>query len=167
MWEFCSDIITQISVTNLTDNSTTLSTHDEPTNAIGRTLANSHLPSLAEAIMDHEDLADKVFQRILDKMESEWTRLSQRLLPYSPFRRIATDEYETFEWKELIEYFTQKAPTLFYVLSSIIAHSDCWNKKVNTAHYPVLCMAVAVLLKETGRCAECNRSFLSYFILLT
>ena len=139
-------------MTNLSDNSSILSTLDKATTAIGRALATGHLPSLAEAIMDHEDLADKVLQLFLDKLESECARLSQHSLPLSPFRRIPTDEYATFEWKEIIENLSQKAPTLFHVLSSIVAHSDRRNKKkVNTAHYPGLCMTVGVLLKERNR----------------
>lgn len=138
----------QISVTNLSNNSTTLSTLDEATNAIRRALAISHLPSLAEAIMDHKGLVDKVLQLFLDKLETECAVLSQCSLPLSLFRRVPTDEYATFEWKKLIENLTQKAPTLFHVLFSIVSHSDQRNKKLDIAHYPGLCMTVAVLLKE-------------------
>lgn len=139
-------------MTSLSDNSSTSSTLDETTTAIGRALATGHVPSLAEAIMDHEDLADKLLQHFLNKMESECARLSQLSLPLSPFRRIPTDEYATFEWKKIIENLSQEAPTLFHVLSSIVAHSDHRNKKkVNTAHYPGLCMTVGVLLKERNR----------------
>ena len=139
-------------MTNLSNNSTTLTTLDEATNAIGKALATGHLPSLAEAIMDHNGLADVVLRLFLNKLESECAVLSQRSLPLSLFRRIPTDEYATFEWKMLIENLTQKAPTLFHVLFSIVAHSDLRNKKkMDIAHYPGLCMTVAVLLKERNR----------------
>ena len=139
-------------MTNLSNSSTTLSTLDEATNAIGRALATGHLPSVAEAIMNHESLANKLLQLFLDKLEAECAVLSQRSLPLFLFRRVPPDEYATFEWKKLIENLTQKAPTLFHVLSSIVAHSDRRNKKkLDTAHYPGLCMTVAVLLKERNR----------------
>ena len=93
-------------------------------------------------------------------MESECARLSQLSLPLSPFRRIPTDEYATFEWK-IIENLSQEVSTLFYVLSSISDHRN--KKKVNTAHYPCLCMTVVVLLKE--RDVWSAISHLSYSIL--
>ena len=70
-------------VTNLSNNSTTSTTLDEATNAIGRSLATGHLPSLAEAIMDHKGLADVVLQLLLNKLESECAALSQRSPPLS------------------------------------------------------------------------------------
>ena len=54
-------------MTNLSNNSTTLTKLDEATNAIGKALATGHLPSLAEAIMDHNGLADVVLQLFLNK----------------------------------------------------------------------------------------------------
>lgn len=107
-----------MSVTNLSNNLTTSTTLDEATNAIARSLATGHLPSLAEAIMDHKGLADAdvALQLLLNKLESECAAVSQRSPPLSLFRRISTDKIATFEWKKLAENLTQKAPTLFRVL---------------------------------------------------
>ena len=101
--------------------------------------------------MDHKGLADVVLQLLLNKLESECAALSQRSPPLSLFRRISTDKIAIFEWNKLVENLTQKAPTLFRILFSIVAHYDLRNKKMDTAHYPGLCMTVAVLLKERNR----------------
>ena len=100
--------------------------------------------------MDHKGLADVVLQLLLNKLESECAALSQRSPPLSFFRRISTDKIATFEWKKLVENLTQKAPTLFRILFLIIAYNDLRNK-MDIAHYPGLCMTVAVLLKERNR----------------
>ena len=102
--------------------------------------------------MGHKGLADNILQLLLNKIESECAHMSQRITPVSPFRRIAIDKYTTFQWKDFIEHLSETAPTLFFILSSVVAHSDRRNKKkLNTSHYPGLCMAIAVLLKERNR----------------
>ena len=78
--------------------------------------------------------------------------MSGRSQPFSPFHKIATDQYAEFQWNDFIEDVSQKAPTLYHILSSIVAHSDHRNKKkMQSAHHPGLCMAVAILLKERNR----------------
>lgn len=111
------------------------------------------MPSVAEAIMKHKELADLVLQHFLDKIHSECSTLCQRSsIPHSPFRRITIDKFDTFQWKSCIEHLSLKAPTLLHLLSTIVSHSDHRNaKKVQSAHYPGICMTVAVLLKERNR----------------
>ena len=139
-------------MTDLSANSTSTTTLDEATSVIGKAMAVGHLPTVAQTIVDHKPLADLVFQLFMDEMEAECAHISQRSQPFSPFNRIATDQYASFQWKNFIEEISKKAPTLFRVLSSIVAHSDHRNKKkVHTAHHPGLCMTVAVLLKERNR----------------
>ena len=72
--------------------------------------------------------------------------------PSSPFRKVAVDKFPMFQWKSLIEHLLSTAPTLFRLLSTISSHSDHRNKKkVDSAHYPGICMTAAVLLKERNR----------------
>jgi hypothetical protein len=114
--------------------------------------------------MDHNGLTNVVLQLFLDKLESECAALSQRSLPFL-FRRIPT-ELATFEWTKLIESLKQKAPTLFRVLFSIVAHSDVRNK-MDTAHYPGLCMTVAAVLKERNRYMWSAISHFPYLIFIS
>ena len=100
-------------------------------------MAVGHLPTLAQAIVEYKALADHVLQLLLDKMEAECACISQRSPPFSPFHKISTDQYASFQWEDFIEDISHKAPTPFHVLSSIVAHRN--KKKMNTAHYPGLC----------------------------
>ena len=57
-----------------------------------------------------------------------------------------------FQWSALIDDLSVKAPILYRILSSVVAHSDSRNKvKLDAAHAPGLCMTTAVLLKERKR----------------
>ena len=124
----------------------------ESLSSLGRELAVGHMPSIAEAIINNKQLADLVWQHFLNKIDQECSVLSQKRSPSSPFRSIAVDGFTTFRWKDCIEDLSLRAPTLLSLLSSIVSHSDHRNeKKIESAHYPGICMTTAVLLKERNR----------------
>ena len=129
------------------------STLPESTSSLGAALAVGHMPSVAEAIINHNELGNLVLQHFLDTIDQECTTLCQRKLePSSPFCEVAVDKFPMFQWKSLIEHLLSTAPTLFRLLSTISSHSDHRNKKkVDSAHYPGICMTAAVLLKERNR----------------
>lgn len=129
------------------------STLPESTSSLGAALAVGHMPSVAEAIINHNELGNLVLQHFLDRIDQECTTLCQhKIEPISPFRKIDVDKFPTFQWKSLIEHLSSIAPTLFRLLSTISSHSDHRNKKeVDSAHYPGICMTAAVLLKERNR----------------
>lgn len=135
------------------DKNVVTSTLPESTSSLGAALAVGHMPSVAEAIINHNELGNLVLQHFLDRIDQECTTLCQRKLePISPFRKIDVDKFPTFQWKSLIEHLSSIAPTLFRLLSTISSHSDHRNKKkVDSAHYPGICMTAAVLLKERNR----------------
>ena len=116
------------------------STLPESTSSLGAALAVGHMPSVAEAIINHNELGNLVLQYFLDRIDQECTTLCQRKLePISPFRKIHVDKFPTFQWKSLIEHLSSIAPTLFRLLSTISSHSDHRNKKkVDSAHYPIV-----------------------------
>ena len=102
--------------------------------------------------MDHSDLCELVFKRIIDKINSECFRICQLTKPLSPFRKIDASKCSSFQWKVLVEDISHKAPTLLKILSSIITSNDKRKQTAATSsHHPGLCMAVAILLKERNR----------------
>ena len=55
-------------------------------------------------------------------------------------------------WKVFISELESKAPTLLHLLTTLVSFNDRRNvSKVGTSHYPSICTAVAVLLKERNR----------------
>ena len=113
------------------DKNVVTSTLPESTSSLGAALAVGHMPSIAEAIINHNELGNLVLQHFLDRIDQECTTLCQRKLePISPFRKIHVDKFPTFQWKSLIEHLSSIAPTLFRLLSTISSHSDHRNKKL-------------------------------------
>ena len=85
------------------------------------------------------------------KIGSECGALCQRLSD-SLFRSIPVTELSGFTWESLILHLKVKAPTLFEMFTSIVSYSDHRNSiKTGFKHYPGICAAVAVLLKERNR----------------
>ena len=109
--------------------------------------------SIAKAVMDHGEIANMVFQLYLNKVEVECSNLCQRSADsFSPFRKIAVDKLTDFQWENFTQCLSVKAPIMWHLISSIVAHNDYRNKKkVGSAHHPGICMAFAVLLKERNR----------------
>ncbi len=120
---------------------------------LGRTLAGGHLPSVAKAIVGHGELCELVFLLLLDKIDSECNSLCLRsAVPPSLFRKIPVTQLGEVKWKTCVDELRAKAPLLLQILQKIACHSDHRNvKNVNTAHYPGICMAAAIILKERNR----------------
>ena len=120
---------------------------------IGRALAGGHLPSLAKAVVGHERLYELVFLHVLDRIDAECSTICQRnAVPPSVFRKIPVAQLGEFDWKSCIDELLAKAPSLLQILTKIACHSDHRNtKKMNSAHFPSICMAAAVILKERNK----------------
>lgn len=55
-------------------------------------------------------------------------------------------------WDAFIIELQSKAPTLLLILLTLVSFNDSSNaKKVGATHFPGVCAAVAVLLKERNR----------------
>ena len=120
---------------------------------IGRALTGGHLQSVAKAVVSHKYLSELVFALFINKVDSECNTLCQRsTAPPSLFRKIPVSQLSDFNWQMFIDELSSSAPQLLQILTKIACHSDHRNKKkVNMAHYPSICMAAAVILKERNR----------------
>lgn len=54
-------------------------------------------------------------------------------------------------WDAFIIELQSKVPTLLLILLTLVSFNDSRNAKVGATHFPGVCAAVAVLLKERNR----------------
>lgn len=120
---------------------------------IARALLSGHSPSIAKAVMGVEEIKEAIMKQMLVELNEECTRLCKREgTPLSPFRSISADKLVDFRWKDMTADIEQKAPLLFKILYSLVSSNDHRNKmKVGAAHFPGICSAAAILLKERNR----------------
>ena len=117
---------------------------------VARALLGGHAPSIAKAVLE-QDIKNAVIHQLLVKLNDECTNLCRKSV-ISPFRTIPVDQMASFKWKDMVEELQQRAPILFTVLQSVASRNDHRNTvKTTTAHYPGICSAAAIILKERNR----------------
>ena len=84
-------------------------------------------------------------------IDEECAALCRRAEPTS-FRKTPLEELQDFSWSKYIGEMEVKSPLLLKFLRMIVGRSDSRNgHKHGSSHFPGICMAVAVLLKERNR----------------
>ena len=96
---------------------------NEEENKLGRALAGGHIPSLAKAFMEHEQLRSSMLKLFLEEINRECQALCSKLQP-SLFRKIPTTQLLDFQWEGLISDLQNGAPTLLKILSSVVVRND-------------------------------------------
>ena len=118
---------------------------------VARALLGGHSVSIAKAVLSENDLKEAIIKQVLRELNDECTNLCKKTIT-SPFCTIPTDELANFKWKDMVTDIQLKAPLLFTILHGIAARNDHRNVvKVGAAHYPGICTAAAILLKERSR----------------
>lgn len=129
-----------------------LSTEDA---VIGKELFDGHLPTLAKAIVNYPALAEHVFDLFIDLMSSECNSLCRHTRGQEAlflFRKIPVSQLPEFKWQKCIEELQSAAPHILQVLIAIASKNDKRNTvKQGSAHFPGICIALAVILKERNR----------------
>ena len=88
-----------------------------------------------------------LFKRVGTAHDEECSKLcSQEKSNVGLFRQTSVSYLADFKWMDYIQELKTKAPTLLMVLSGVVSYSDRRNKQ--KCHYPGICMAAGVLLKE-------------------
>lgn len=140
----------QVSVTN-DDGSSSSVTLPASLHSLGKALWKGDMNEVVVSIFNNPELADAIVNQLTSIIDAECSTISQRSV-ISPFRKMSINEMVNFQWSTLIDDLSVKAPTLYRILSSVVAHSDSRNKvKLDATHAPGLCMTTAVLLKERNR----------------
>lgn len=111
------------------------------------------MQSIAKTIVEHDKLGEIIFNLYTEKISQECGSLCRRTVEtLSPFRKIPVDQLTKFQWSCLIQHLSTEAPHLLSLFSAIVTHHDHRNKKkTDSAHFPGICMATAILLKERSR----------------
>ena len=118
---------------------------------LGRALAGGHVPSIAKAIVHNSALKQAVFLELLDQLDRECSVLC-RTRDASFFCKVPLSMLEEFCWDKFVEELQHKSPLLLQVMSSITSRNDHRNKsKSGKVHFPGICMAAAILLKERNQ----------------
>ena len=118
---------------------------------IARALLGGQEASIAKAVLGQDNIKNAIIQQLLVILNKECTSLCKKDA-ISPFRIIPVDQMTSFNWKELVEELKCRAPFLFTILHSIASRNDHRNKvKTATVHYPGICSAAAIILKERNR----------------
>lgn len=130
---------------------------------IGRTLAGGHIPSITKSVFANPSLRELLVEKVVQAAGNECASLCSRSAQsVSLFHCLLLDQSDTFAWKECISEL-EKCPILF---THIISHTDHRNaSKRGEKHYPGICMATAVLLKERNREMTGIQAFLSLVLL--
>ncbi len=77
---------------------------------------------------------------------------STSVKPESLFRHVSFQPSPVFSWKQCIAELQSKCPTLYQLLREIVSQSDQRNRfKRGDQHFPGMCVAIAILLKERNR----------------
>ena len=101
--------------------------------------------------MGHKGLYEIVVHKVFTLIDDECAALCRRAEP-SSFRKTPLNEMQDFKWSKYVEEMEEKSPLLLKLFKIIVGRSDSRNNlKRGSNHYPGICMAVAVLLKERNR----------------
>ena len=130
---------------------------------IGRTLAGGHIPSIAKSVFANPSLREQLVEKVVQAVTNECASLCSRSAqPASLFHYFSLHQSDTFAWKECVGELEQRCPILFRLLTYIVSHTDHRNAiKRGEKHYPGICMATAILLKERNREMTGIQAFLS------
>ena len=110
--------------------------------------AYSHL---VNELFSEDEIRKHIVDRVVTELDDECSQLCTHSKP-AVFRQVPTTYMEEFKWTDFIQELQTRAPTLLRMLLKIVSHSDLRNKKkCGECHFPGVCMAVAVLLKERNK----------------
>jgi len=134
---------------------------DENLHKISCAIAGGDPSCIAKAAFSEPAVRQQMLDRVIQEIEGECAKLCRRQ-PVSPFRKIQSSQMESLSWDFFNRELQLNCPVLHRILQTVVAHSDGRNsKKKGDAHFPGICMAAAILLKERNREMVGVQSFVS------
>lgn len=125
---------------------------DDIKGKLARALIGGNPVSIAKAVLLIDGVREAVTTQLLLTLNEECSKLCRRKKPTSLFRKVPMEDLTTFNWNGMIAELTQEAPLLLKMLQCVVARNDSRNmSKVGVAHYPGICTAAAVMLKDRNR----------------
>ena len=101
--------------------------------------------------MNNDSIREAIVKQVLQRVNAECISLCRKT-NMSQFRTIHSEKFVDFKWYNMVADLKKNAPLLFTLLDSITSRNDHRNTvKVGRVHYPGICSAAAILLKERNR----------------
>ena len=104
--------------------------------------------SATELILNHPELKEAILNKVYELIDDECSTVCSTK-EKSLFRHF--NDSTEFEWKDYVCEIKAKAPTLYSIMSKIVSHCDKRNSRTIEYHYPGICTAMAVLLKDRNK----------------
>ena len=141
---------------------------DEHLQNLHQALDGGNIQSIAKAALSHSSLRDQLVEGVIQILDNECSVLgSASAQSISLFQRVPIDNVESLSSKEAVSELQKKSPILFRLFKMIVGHSDHRNlHKSGESHYPGMCMATAILLKERNTRMGGIQSFLSLILFI-
>ena len=120
---------------------------------VARALVGGQSVSIAKTVLGIGCLKAAIIAQLLGVLNDECRQLCRKSDTASPpFRKIHVDKMCEFTWKAMTAELQAKAPLLYKILYSVTSRNDYRNVvKTGAAHFPGICFAAAILLKERNR----------------
>lgn len=117
-----------------------------------RALLGGDALSIGKAALAVEGVREAIVTQLLGTLNLECSKLCRKKKPVSLFRKIPVNKLAEFKWDDMMAELERDAPLLLKILDCVVARNDRRNKsKVRAAHFPGICTAVSVVLKERNR----------------
>ena len=121
------------------------------------------MASISAAVYSCTALRDLLLKIILTTIDAELVDLCKRNTP-SMFCRLSID---AIDWSYCISQLELKAPTLLEMITTLVSKNDGRNKfKSGSGHFPGMCTAIAIILKERNR-EMCSIQMLLSLLMFT
>ncbi len=136
---------------------------DESLQKLRQALNSGNIQSIAKAAFSCPSLKDQLVEGVVKILDDECSTLCRNSGEFvSLFHRVPIDNVEALSWKQAVSELQRKSPILFRLIQTIVGRSDHRNlHKRGESHYPGMCMATAILLKERNTRMCGIQSFLS------
>ncbi len=118
---------------------------------IGRAIAGGSNDAIVRSLFSHDTLRNLLINKVFSIIDDECLTLCRRSEP-SIFRKSDATDYLDFKWLKYINEMESKSPVLLRLCKLIVSHGDKRNSvKHGSIHFPGICTAISVLLKERNR----------------
>ena len=126
---------------------------EERFHKVAQAVAGGHPSSIAKAVFAEPSTRSILIDKVAVLINEECSQLcSLSAQPMSLFRQVSFEPSPSFSWSQCMEELLTKCPALLQLLWAIVSRSDHRNRvKQGEQHYPGMCVAVAILLKERNK----------------
>ena len=128
---------------------------EERFHKVAQAVAGGHPSTIAKAVFAEPSTRSILIDKVAALINEECSQLcSLSAQPMSLFRQVSFEPSDSpsFSWSQCMEELQTKCPTLLQLLWALVSRSDHRNRvKQGEQHYPGMCVAVAILLKERNK----------------